>query len=36
VVGVGALRGNEQRTFTLDVEMFTPAGVKLPGSSIRH
>jgi hypothetical protein len=36
VVGVGALRGNEQRTFTLDVEMFTPAGVKLPGSGIRH
>jgi hypothetical protein len=36
VVGVGALRGNEQRTFTLDVEMFTPAGVKLPGGGIRH
>lgn len=26
VVGVGALRADEQRTFTLDVEMFTPAG----------
>lgn len=36
VVGVGALRGNEQRTFTLDVEMFTPAGTKLPGSASRH
>jgi hypothetical protein len=28
VIGVGALRPNEQRTFTLDVEMFTPTGVK--------
>lgn len=36
VVGVGALRGNEQRTFTLDVEMFTPAGTKPPGSDSRH
>ena len=36
VVGVGALRGNEQRTFTLDVEMFTPAGAKLPGIGSRH
>lgn len=35
VVGVGALRANEQRTFTLDVEMFAPKGAKaIPGS--RH
>ena len=35
VVGVGALRANEQRTFTLDVEMFAPKGAKVtPGS--RH
>jgi hypothetical protein len=26
VVGVGALRADEQRTFTLDVEMFAPTG----------
>ncbi len=31
VVGVGALRNNEQRTFTLDVEMFTPAGAMVGG-----
>ena len=36
VVGVGALRNNEQRTFTLDVEMFTPAGAKLSGGGNRH
>ncbi|HVR81142.1 MAG TPA: hypothetical protein VHF02_03510 [Luteimonas sp.] len=36
VVGVGGLRANEQRTFTLDVEMFTPAGAKLTGAGSRH
>jgi len=35
VVGVGALRADEQRTFTLDVEMFAPTGAKPTGGS-RH
>lgn len=35
VVGVGALRNNEQRTFTLEVEMFTPAGA-MAASQRRH
>jgi hypothetical protein len=35
VVGVGALRGGEQRTFTLDVEMFAPKGGKVASGS-RH
>ena len=35
VVGVGALRPNEQRTFTLDVEMFAPKGAKF-GIGSRH
>lgn len=36
VVGVGGLRANEQRTFTLEVEMFAPAGAKLGGNGSRH
>lgn len=35
VVGVGALRADEQRTFTLDVEMITPSGA-LPLGGRRH
>ena len=35
VVGVGALRPNELRTFTLDVEMFAPKGAKI-GVGSRH
>ncbi len=35
VVGVGALRPDEQRTFTLDVEMFAPSGA-LPLGGRRH
>lgn len=29
VVGVGALQPDEERTFTVSVEMFTPAGAKV-------
>ena len=29
VVGVGALQPNEERTFTVSVEMFMPAGSKV-------
>lgn len=36
VIGVGALRADEQRTFTLDVEMFAPTGSKPPGTGNRH
>jgi hypothetical protein len=36
VVGVGALRGDEQRTFTLDVEMFVPTGVGAKPGGSRH
>jgi hypothetical protein len=32
VVGVGALHPEEQRTFTLAVEVFTPAEAKGPGN----
>ena len=31
VVGVGALHPNEQRTFSLVVEVFKPGDIKLPG-----
>jgi len=33
VVGVGALNPAEQRTFTLAVEVFTPANAKVPARS---
>ena len=33
VVGVGALQPSEQRTFTLDVEVFTPADAKTAGKT---
>jgi hypothetical protein len=33
VVGVGALQPAELRTFTLAVEVFTPAGATLPGKA---
>lgn len=32
VVGVGALHPSEQRTFSVAVEVFTPADAKLPGN----
>ena len=32
VVGVGALRSAEQRTFTFAVDVFTPAGTRVPGN----
>ena len=32
IVGVGALQPEEQRTFTLAVEVFTPADAKVPGN----
>jgi len=32
IVGVGALHPDEQRTFSVTVEVFTPAGVKVPGA----
>lgn len=32
VVGVGALQPEEQRTFTLAVEVFTPSEAKVPGN----
>jgi hypothetical protein len=30
VVGVGALRPGDQRTFTFSVEVFAPAGARVP------
>ena len=30
VVGVGALRPGDERTFTFSVEVFAPAGARLP------
>ena len=30
VVGVGALQPDEERTFTVSVEMFTPVSAKTP------
>jgi hypothetical protein len=36
VVGVGALRADEQRTFTLDVEMFAPTGPGAKPGGSRH
>jgi len=33
VVGVGAMLPDEQRTFTLSVDVFTPAAPKVPGGN---
>lgn len=33
VVGVGALQGTDERTFTLAVEVFTPSGARQPVGS---
>ncbi|MEO5580975.1 MAG: hypothetical protein ABIR58_09965 [Gemmatimonadaceae bacterium] len=35
IVGVGALLPDEQRTFTLSVDVFTPAAPKVPGAGGR-
>jgi len=33
VVGVGALQGTDERTFTLAVEVYTPSGARQPVGS---